>query len=105
MNEENTRLLYEHQELDLDNNFYWFMNSDVELPYKNPKLEGLVHWWDENEPNNGLYWKGTRLYFTFEGVKYWLSWVFYDRTFINTAIKKLKSLGALNIALNLGELD
>lgn len=105
MNEENTRLLYEHQELDLDNNFYWFTNSDVELPYKNPKLKGLVDWWRKNEHNNGLYWKGTALYFTFEGVKYRLSWVFYDRTFINTAIKKLKSLGALNIALNLGELD
>lgn len=102
---ENTRLLYEHLELDLDHNYYWFMNKDVEPAYTNQKLSGLVDWWRKNEPNTGLYHKGTALYFTFEEGKYRLSWVFYDRAFINTAIKKLKSLGALNIILNLGELD
>jgi len=96
---------YEHQELDLDNNYYWFMNSDVQYPNKEPLLKDFISWFRKNEVNNGFYWKGTALYFTFKGVKYWLSWTFYDKEYLDTAVVKLKALGAENIQLNYGEPD
>ena len=101
----NKREDYEHLELDNDGNYYWFMNSDVDYPYKNKELADFCKWWQENEENTGLYYKGTRLYFTFKGVKYHLSWVFTDGIDFDTAIAKLKGLGASNIQINYGELD
>lgn len=96
---------YEHQELDNDYCYYWFMNSDVQNPYKEPRLKEFVKWWNEHEQNTGLYYKGTRLYFTFNGVKYYLSWTFTSGVDFDTAIAKLKKLGAENIQINWGELD
>lgn len=101
----NKREDYEHLELDNDGNYYWFMNSDVDYPYKNKELAEFVSWWKVAETNTGLYYKGTRLYFTFKGVKYHVSWVFTDGIDFDTAIAKLKALGASNIQINWGELD
>lgn len=96
---------YEHLELDNDNNYYWFMNSDVDSPYKEPLLKEFVKWWNEDEVDQGLYYKGTRLYFTFGGKKYYVSWTFYDERHIKKGVAKLKELGATNIQINYGELD
>lgn len=96
---------YEHLELDLDNNYYWIMNADVQLPYKEPLLKEFVEWWDADEVYDGLFWIGTKLYFTFKGVKYWVSWTFYDQDHINRGIKRLEALGASNIVINYGHLD
>lgn len=96
---------YEHQELDSDGCYYWFTNSDVQHPYKEPLLRDFLTWWREHEQNTGLYYKGTALYFTFNGVKYRVSWTFTAGVDFDTAISKLKSLGAENIQINWGELD
>lgn len=99
------RQLYEHQELDLDNEYYWVTNADVEYPYKVKELEEFCKWWKNHEVNTGLYYKGTRLYFTFRGAKYYLSWTFTSGIDFDTAIAKLKELKASNIQINWGELD
>lgn len=101
----NKRTDYEHEELDLDNNYYWFTNSDVQTAYKNPKLKNFLKWWNESEKAEGYYYKGTRLYWTFEGVKYYETWTFYNEGRLEKAIKLLKELGAENIQINYGELD
>ena len=96
---------YEHLELDLDGCYYWITNHDVDYPYKEPLLKDFCKWWKEHEQNTGLYYKGTRLYFTFKGVKYYLTWIFTSGVDFDTAIAKLKALGAVNIQINWGELD
>lgn len=99
------RELYEHLEQDYDGLYYWFMNKGVEYLYNVKELEEFLNWWNKSETKKGLYWKGTRLYFTFKGSKYYLSWTFYDKTRLITAVSKLKALGAQNIVLNYGTLD
>lgn len=104
----NKRTDYEHQELDLDHNYYWFMNSDIDYIYKEPKLKAFREWFDKEEAKakeTSLYYKGTRLYFTFENKKYYVSWTFYSDELIDGAVKRLKELGAVNIQINYGELD
>ena len=102
----NNRTDYEHEELDTDHNYYWFTNSDVDSPYKNPKLKDFVEWWNKEEAKiGGLFYKWTRFYFTFEGIKYYLRWTFYSSDFLNKAIEKAKSIGCTNIQLNYGVLD
>lgn len=96
---------YEHEELDLDYNYYWFTNSDVDTPYKEPELKDFLQWWRNSEINEGLYYKGTRLYFTYKNKKYYLSWTFDNEGRIDLAISKLKELGATNFQINWGELD
>lgn len=97
--------LYEHLELDLDGYYYSVMNSDVDYPYKNPKLYDFVKWFNDNDVNDGLYYKHTALYFTFEGIKYHVSWTFYHEDVLQDAYNKLMQLGAKYIAINYGELD
>lgn len=100
------RTIYEHVSgFDYDGSTYWVMNCDVERPYKNPKLYDFVKWFEENDVNNGVYYKLTRLYFTFEGVKYWLSWTFYHKDVLLDAYLKLTQIGAKDILFNLGVLD
>lgn len=101
----NDRHDYEHLELDNDGCYYYFMNSDVQYPFKEPLLKDFCKWWRENEVSNGYYYKGTRLYFTFKGVKYYVSWTFYDEDYLNNGIRFLKRLGASNIQINYGEPD
>lgn len=101
----NKRTDYEHLELDLDNNYYWFTNNDFANEYEEPKLKEFLKWWKNSEKNEGLYFKGTRLYFTLDNKKYYLTWVFYNEERLKLAVKKLKALNCINIQINYGELD
>lgn len=96
---------YEHLERDNDGCYYWFMNADINYPEKNEELQGFCKWWRNYKAEKGLYYKGTRLYFTYKGVKYYVSWVFYDEKYLRLAKRKLIELGATNIQFNYGELD
>lgn len=97
---------YEHLELDLDGNYYYFMNKSVSGSLPNNDL--IRKEWErfkKADTNNGFYYKGTRLYFTFGGNKYYFSWTFWHEKNLKTAIKNLKQYGAENIQINYGEAD
>lgn len=100
---------YEHLERDLDGNYYWFTNRDVGTSRQQFEEISALRKWFRDEENKykekSLYYKGTRLYFTYKGVKDYLHWVFYGDKLIKDAIKRLQELGAENIQINYGELD
>ena len=92
----NKREDYEHLEREVDGFYYWWINNDViyvsKFGHQDPILDHLALWfYKEEEKVCSLYYKGTRLYFTYNGVKYHLSWVFYSRKLITTKIQKLFS--------------
>lgn len=103
------RTVYEHLERDLDGCYYWFMNRDVGVDRFPPiEIIELRKWFYEQQfkfKDTSLYYKGTRLYFTYKNLKYYLSWVFYSQSLIDDTVARLRSLGATNIQINYGELD
>lgn len=108
----NKREDYEHLEREVDGSYYWWINSDVVylgvLSDIDKSLNEITKYFYREElkaKDHSLYCKGTRLYFTYKGVKYHFSWVFYSKEFINETVRKLKLIGASNIQINYGELD
>lgn len=107
----NTRQDYEHQELDTDGFYYFFINKDVKCIWEGKHEENIklfAEWWSKYidiDLNTSLFYKGTRFYFTYKGVKYWESWTWYYPERLQNAIKIAKDLGFTNIQLNYGELD
>ena len=107
----NKREDYEHLEREVDGSYYWWINNDVIhlSKFGNCEHEDLYNLskWFYNEESKvcSLYYKMTRLYFTYKDVKYYLSWVFFSQDLINEAIKRLRSIGAINLQINYGELD
>lgn len=101
---------YEHLEREVDGSYYWWINDDVKhLSHYGNIIEVLdkiaIWFYTEESKVISLYYKCTRLYFTFMNVKYYLSWVFYSKKLIDECIKRLNDIGAINIQINYGELD
>jgi len=110
----NDRLDYEHLERDNDGLNYWFMNRDVEYwahssIRKNKDFADAIKWHDRQQyllSKKSLFYKGTRLYFTYQGRKYYVSWTFYSDEYIIGLQKRLKAVkGVSNLQINFGELD
>lgn len=107
----NKREDYEHLQRDLDENYYYSTNKDVNyIDYRTAPtiIIEFSKWFKQEEllyRETSLYYKGTALYFTYEDKKYYVSWTFYDRKLIKDAVKKLKEIGATNLQANYGELD
>lgn len=108
------RLDYEHQERDNDGLFYWFTNRDVEYwrhgdIAREEEFESLARWHNEQQEKlskRSLFYKGTRLYFTYKAKKYYISWTFYSDAYIVGLQKRLKAIdGVSNMQINWGELD
>lgn len=96
---------YEHLELD-ESFYYWETNNNVKYAYLGKGVIGaFVKWFENNEPKEGMYYKGAKFYFTCNGNKFYLSFIHYDRKFINAAIKKAKELKFEKILINYGEID
>lgn len=106
----NKRTDYEHLKLDNDGCFYWIMNKDVEYYTFKPntyEIDKITTWFyqqEEEAKQFSLFYKGTALYFTFKGQKYYLSWTFTGN-YIHETAKKLREAGCTNIQINWGELD
>lgn len=99
---------YEITKIDIDGSTYYVTRDDVKSVYHNPKLRNFREWFTHQESkarSKSLYYKGTALYFSFQGEKYQIGWVFYTSKMISKAVEKLKKLGAFNIQINWGELD
>ena len=108
------RFDYEHQELDNDGCYYWFTNRDVKYwAYSeikdNKAFKDAIEFHDKQQERlskKSLYYKGTRLYFTYNGKKYYASWTFYSDEYIIGLQKRLKAIeGVSNLQINWGELD
>lgn len=106
----NERTDYEHLECEVVDSHYWWINKDVEyvsrFGVKDKALNKLAKYFYRKEAKTiSLYYKGTRLYFTYKGIKYYFSWVFYSRELIRETVRRLKLIGTSNIQINYGELD
>lgn len=106
----NKREDYEHLEREVDGTYFWWINKDVEylgrFGNKDKQLNKLAKYFYTKEAKVcSLYYKCTRLYFTYKEVKYHLSWVFYSKELINETVRRLRLIGAINIQINYGELD
>ena len=102
---ERLRDKYEVLKQDNDGQYYYFTRDDFDSPFENDKLAEFLEWWSHSEINDGLYYKGTRLYFSLDDKKYYLTWTFYNVGRLELASEMLKTLGAYDIAINYGELD
>ena len=100
---------YEYLEQDYDGSWFPVVKDDVEyICFSSPKVLQDFEYWFEGEEEvlqTSLYHKGTRLFFTYQGVKYRISWVFFAQRLIDNAIEELKKIGASDIMVNYGELD
>ena len=105
----NKRTDYEHLVPDLDGNSYWWTNNDVKYVLRGPQeLKDFAKWFFEEEEKyreKSLYYKGTALYFTYNGEKYEIGWTFYGDDLLKQARQKLEALGCVNLQVNFGELD
>ena len=100
------RKMYQHQELDLDNNYYWVINADVKM-YRNEdkRINAIFKRFKEREEQK-LYIKGNRLFFTLKGVKYYeiLCYSSWEWENIADVIKELQKIASF-VCYDMGELD
>ena len=103
---------YEDLKIDYDNDccFYYERNKEVKYIDKNSpeKIRAFREWFKKEEEKyskTSFYYKNTALYFTYNNVKYYISWTFYGDNLILDTKRKLKELGAINIIVKYGELD
>ncbi len=99
--------LYCHKELDTDMSYYYVINAEVK-PYihdKSPLGAKISHW--EKEITDGYYITGNRIFFTYNGSKYYHILGSFEEEWycINKIIKDLAKAGAQDIAYLYGELD
>lgn len=99
---------YEHEELDNDGLYYPFMNKDVEMYlHINDEINAIINKY-QKRIKQGLFVIGNYLYFTFNGVKYWvnISSSLEEEEYINDIINELNLVkGVSKVKYSRGRLD
>lgn len=103
--------LYMHKELDLDNNYYLFINHDI-LYYPKGMIKDLDNiinkYLNMIDEEMSSFIKGNYLFFTYKGIKYYHNMSFYqdEENYIYDIISELKQIPYLkDIVYHYGESD
>lgn len=97
--------IYLRRCVDVDGSIYYSPRLTVLYVNNCLDLRKFYKWFLQHEPRNGVYYKYTRLFFTYKGEKFYVSWVHYTDEFLRDAELYLKKLGCINIEIDYGELD